>query len=295
MKDLVKPDLLNGFVDFSRQLLETRDYDPHYFTLKELCELRCYNESLTYDFLTTFNGFYHFESADIFYKDQTTNPANMKYGKNRRGFMGNERVRDFLRGTQRVKREILEAREDGHRGWQKIYFLFSSVSGCGPWSAYYMTDLMKVILRKRITAPNFGNLVDLKAKRGPIAGISFLTGVPVERIAGNDYLQQSVYNEILRAGAPYAGMEEMESVLCGYMSLQKGTYYVGRDIDRQLMMIPEGDNDWWRARRKAFLPETLGELNDWKAVRKEKMGIFEKNKRWFGFERNDLENNLHCG
>jgi hypothetical protein len=75
-------------------------------------------------------------------------------------------------------------------------------------------------------------------------------------------------------------MEEFESILCNYLSLYKKSYYVGRDIDRQIPMMEGLDWRWWNARERYFPEEILGEKNGWTGIRKELMGTFERNKIW---------------
>lgn len=278
--ELVKPELLSDFADFSRQMIETRDYDPNYFAVKGVAESRGYDESATYDFCVTFNGFYHFKSADSYFQDPRQDVKLLNYGKSRRGFMGNEKVKTFLWGMKELKKFVLNNQVEGIRGWNQIYWAFSAVPGCGPWSAFYLTDMMKVILGKKITSPNFGHLIYEKANRGPNSGICFLTGLSIDRVAGNEELHQKVYHETLEAGAPWSGMEEMESVLCNFLSLHKKSYYVGRDIDRQLPMLAGLGEEWFAARSKYFPAEALGEIGGWTGIRKELMGTYERNKSW---------------
>jgi hypothetical protein len=271
------------FAAFARQMLETRDFDPNYFAVKGVVEARGYDLRTAYDFCVTFNGFYNFGSADRFFKDPNLDPAALPFGTSRRGFRGNRKVFAFIDGMRSLRPLVMaycmSSAPPDYR-WSSIYNALLQVPGCGHWSAYYVTDMMKVVLGFKISAPDFGFLGSSPNMTGPTAGIALLTGRPLERVHGDVPLHQAVFAETVELGVPWTGMEEMESVLCNYLSLRKGRYYCGRDIDRQIPMMQGLGPEWWEARRKFFPAECLGELNGWSGIRKELMGTFDPEKRW---------------
>ncbi len=75
----------------------------------------------------------------------------------------------------------------------------------------------------------------------------------------------------------------LETSLCAYKKLFFKTRYVGYYIDRQLeelvkmqKLAPIGA-DWnllWHFRPEHFDHRAVGELNDWRGIRKERMGYF---------------------
>lgn len=261
------------FSDFSRQLLETKDIDPQYYSLRGVSDLRGYTIQDRYEFCCIYYGFNHIASADRFFEDRTIDPILLSYGKNRRGFRGNRKVLEFINGALHLRPLILKLRT-----WEQIYESFLLVRGCGPWSAYCLTETMKIVVGLPITAPDFGTVKSSKNKTGPIAGLELLTGIPMARLS-DPRLHQEVYLESLER-VDWNGKEEMESALCNYMSLVKKTYYVGRDIDRQIPALQSARKEWWQAREIYFPYALLGEKNGWSGPRKELMGTFEMLKVW---------------
>jgi hypothetical protein len=272
------------FAAFARQMLDTRDFDPNYFAVKGVVEARRYSERQAYDFCVTFNGFYHFGSADAFFKaGDYLKVEEMPYGTSRRGFRGNRRVLAFIDGMKALRPFVLNTCMSPlgpEQKWRAVYNTLLEVPGCGHWSAYYITDMMKVVLGYQLSAPDFGFLGSSPNMTGPTAGIALLTGRPLERVHGDVPLHQDVFSETVELGVPWTGMEEMESVLCNYLSLTKKRYYVGRDIDRQIPMMQGLGAEWWAARERYFPAELLGERHGWTGIRKELMGTFDPSKQW---------------
>jgi hypothetical protein len=265
----LKPELKEQLFDFCRQMLATRDYDPNYFAVKGFCESNGLGEEERYEFCFIFNGFYHFGSADRYWKDRSLNPAKLAYGKSRRGFNGTEKIRDFISCGRKLQPDVFAERYGGEAGWARMYEKLLSVPGCGHWSAYYLCDMMKVVLGFKIAAPNLGFLSSSSENRGPMSGLRFITGIPEAVLRKDTSIHRAVYREMLE-GVPFEGMEQFESLLCNFLSLHKKTYYVGRDIDRQMAMMEGLGDDWWGARTKYFPRQLLGEFNGWS-----RMGTFE--------------------
>lgn len=274
MRRLIKEQYRDQLFDFCRQMLQTRDYDPNYFAVKGFCEESGMTEDEKFEFCFVFNGFYHFGSAEAFYFNRGLDVSKMKYGKSRRGFMGNNKVRDFIASGRSLKPFIFQNMTGGKSAWKRTYDRLLSVPGCGHWSAYYLCDMFKVILGFDITAPDLGFLSSNTENRGPISGLRFLTGIPEDVLREDVSLHVAIYEETLD-GVPFEGMEQFESILCNFLSLHKNMYYVGRDIDRQIQMMSGLGPKWWNARRRYFPQELLGETNGWDGIRKDRMGKFE--------------------
>lgn len=276
---LLKAELKPELFDFCRQMLVTRDYDPNYFAVKGFSENVGLTWDQTYEFCFIFNGFYHFGSAARFLADPSIDVSKVEYGRSRRGFRGNSKVRNFIEAGRSLKAHILKHRDGGEAGWMEIYTMLLGIQGCGHWSAYYLCDMFKVILGFRISSPNVGFLSSDSSNRGPLSGLAFITGLPETTLRRHAGLHRSIYNEMLE-GVPFEGMEQFESLLCNYLSLHKGTYYVGRDIDRQIGMMKGLGPEWWTARARYFPDELLGEKHGWSGIRDELMGKFEPGKVW---------------
>lgn len=277
---MLRPELKEQLFDFCRQMLVTRDYDPNYFAVKGWAENVGLSWDETYEFCFAFNGFYHFGSAESFWRDRSIDVSKLPYGRSRRGFRGNDKVLSFIRGGNELKRHILLHRDGGERGWASIYEMLLNIPGCGHWSAFYLCDMFKVILGFQITSPNVGFLTSDSGNRGPLSGLRFITnGLSEFKLLKTPALHRRIYEEMLE-GVPFEGMEQFESILCNFLSLQKGSYYVGRDIDRQIGMMEGLGPEWWNARAKYFPDELLGEKHGWTGIRDELMGKFEPGKVW---------------
>lgn len=276
---MLKTELKPQLFDFCNQMLVTRDYDPNYFAVKGFCE----NVGLTwdqmYEFCFIFNGFYHFKSAATYLNDPSVDVRSLAYGRSRRGFMKNQKVVSFIRSGIELKPHILKWRLGRELGWERIYELLLKIPGCGHWSAFYICDMFKVVLGFDITSPNLGFLSSESENRGPMSGLRFITGIEETVLRREPKLHRYVYDEMLE-GVPFEGMEQFESLLCNFLSLHKKTYYVGRDIDRQIAMMQGLGPEWWTARARYFPDELLGEKYGWTGIRKEKMGTFEPGKVW---------------
>lgn len=275
---IIVPKHRDLFPDFCRQMIETKDVDPSYYTIKGVIEERKYSEADAFRYFVTYAGFYWFKSADDFFKDPKLDCTKLTYGTARRGFRGSDKVRTFIGACVALRPFILSERHKGEMGWKSIYKSLLSVPGCGPWGAFNITDMTKVILGRDITSPDFGQLSSGNTT-GPIAGLSLITGIDVSKIFNNDRLQRQIYEEA-STRVKFSGMEEMESCLCNYMSLFKEKYYVGRDIDRQIPALAGVPEEFFTARKRYFPKALLGEEKGWYGVRKELLGTHEFGKVW---------------
>jgi hypothetical protein len=96
-----------------------------------------------------------------------------------------------------------------------------------------------------------------------------LTGQPWKRCATDVMLQRQLLLECRDRGVPFNGLDQLETALCDFNSLCKGTYYVGHDIDQQMDQLKNLGREWWDARKAAFPSGYLGEVSGWPGVRKE--------------------------
>ena len=84
----------------------------------------------------------------------------------------------------------------------------------------------------------------------------------------------------------------LETSLCAYKKLFFATRYAGYYIDRQLqelktMQSMNPDIDWsifWQARKECFFEKSLGELNGWSGIRKDKMKYFLNTGKFLDYE-----------
>lgn len=81
----------------------------------------------------------------------------------------------------------------------------------------------------------------------------------------------------LAANGIYVNLFQLQVLLCEYRESLNGSYYPGKSIDEDLEYMRVAEKRWpilikeiYRARKKLFKPETLGELSGWNGPRKNK-------------------------
>jgi hypothetical protein len=95
-----------------------------------------------------------------------------------------------------------------------------------------------------------------------------VTGEDWRECATNVELQRWLLGECLNAGVVFKGLEQMETTLCDFNSMCGGRFYVGADIDTQMVHLKDASKGLWKA-RAAFPDEYRGEKGGWVGPRKE--------------------------
>lgn len=161
----------------------------------------------------------------------------------------------------------------GERGWTAIRSQFLSIKGNGSWASYKWADLMKNTHGFKIRANDLGAGGGSETA-GPIPGLARLTGLPWKRCCRDGLLHRAILKQSRLFGSELESLDELETALCDFNSMSKGTYYVGHDIDVQMENIPRGETELWRARAAAIPSFARGECGGWFGVNRERKFIY---------------------
>lgn len=270
--------LFEDFCTFARAQIESGDIDPMYPLLRASYEDEALEEEIALWRTLLYVTWYHLGTANRMWqrapepRPLTEDEVNgLPTGVERRGFRGNVLAVRFVNGVLDAAPVGLSAwvrsLGDGESGWDRVRSELQMVSFAGPWASYKWADLLKNVHGLPLRASDIG-VGGKGEKTGPIPGMVRLTGEPWQECANNVGLQRDLLKRGLAAGVPFGGLDQLETALCDFNSLCKGTYYVGHDIDVQQEHLKGQRNDLWRARR-VFRSKYRGELSGWNGVRPE--------------------------
>lgn len=269
----------SNFLYFVRSQLFTGDYDAHIPFIKELCSDLDLNieERLWIAFL--YMGYYTEGSMYIAFSKKMvrnrklTPPDDLPITTQRRNLYGGR--------IQRHWEELHEITSlsdwlGQSSSWSELMELVGSVYGNGRWAKYTTSELL-VCVSDLEHEPDSFEILD---SSGPKKGLSYLGLGPGEESA------ELVHNKLSREGIDIP-FSQLESLLCDWAGMNKGTFYAGRNIDRQQGRILQVEeklgtklDKLWEIRSKVFPPETLGELNGWEGIDKERLKTYrDKNKK----------------
>ena len=159
----------------------------------------------------------------------------------------------------------------GEPGWVAVCREMCSLPQGGPWTAYKFADLLKHVHGAAITAPDVG-VGGMRENAGPVSGLVALTGLSWRECANNVQLQRDMLARARAEGVPLNGLDQLETALCDFNSLLKGTYYAGHDIDVQMEHLPPVAGLW---EARAVFPDAYrGELGGWAGVRNERKSVY---------------------
>lgn len=270
------------FCDFAKAQLSSRDIDPMYPVLKSYFDSLNLSQAERIWRLAVFVAFYHIGSAYAVWErypsltEVSLDP--LATGIERRGFRGNRLAEANLNALLYASAGDLQGwlERAVSEGWDSVRLAYEQIPYNGVWASYKWADLVKHVLGYPLEASDIG--VGGNGKNaGPIPGMVLLTGRPWEECAKDKGLQAALLHDTKAAGVPFAGFDQLETALCDFNSLYKGSYYVGHDIDMMMLQLPEGAA-LWQARRSVIPSQYLGEINGWKGVRKE-LKTYYKEKR----------------
>ena len=288
---------LRDFARFGRALILSGDMDPQFLILKHVYEELELDRNTALWFTCVYLLYYHLGSAvqawkrypepDIVRKKDWNN--DLPYFKQRRCFRGNNHARNQINTIVKISDGDLAAWVDnlvgdgGEDGWARVREAASEIPYHGPWSSYKLCDLLAFVHNYDISAPDIGTKPGATA--GPIAGLRSLTGLSWERCANDNQLHRDLLKMIQDLDVPTNRLDILESMLCDWQSLINGRYYLFHDIDRDLAQLETADKNnkytklLYKARYKIFDKRALGELNDWKSVRKGLNSVYRDRRR----------------
>ena len=153
--------------------------------------------------------------------------------------------------------------------WAQLNEQLVTIDGNGRWAAYKTAELFQKVAQVPMIAADAGH----RYSSGPRKGLELLypdlpTGQDPDTIAHLDKLTAELSTEL---GEP--DLAQVETSLCDFHSLTKGTYYLGHDIDAMLAQlldphVPDSTHrDVWQARAYAFDSSLLGEVRGWAGPR----------------------------
>ena len=277
--------VLQSFCRFAKAHIESGDIDPTYPVLKAVQEASGFDIDQALWSTLLYVTWYNLGSAWKVLKviprmptaiDAKLTTWRLPTGTERRGFRGNDLPWQHLNAViQHVRTHggslsswvMFVAHQGGKAGWREVRQHFQAFPYGGNWSSYKWADLLKHVHGYAITADDIG-VGGGGATAGPVPGMVRVTGQDWKRCATDVVLQQELHDECVRRGVPFNGLDQLETALCDFNSLCKGSYYVGHDIDTQMEHIKELDAIWWESRAKVFAPRYLGEVGGWFGVRK---------------------------
>lgn len=274
--------LFRDFCRFARAQIMSGDIDPTYPVLK-----RVYSHDHGADANAAlwrtllYVGWYHLDSAQKVWRIfQTPAEWRARYeslpvlptGIERRGVRGEAglpRVASFINGVLDASRGDLSGwlllateRRTPEDGWRAVRALLEAVPYAGPWASFKWADLLKNVHGLPIDAPDIG-VGGGGETSGPVPGMVRLTGLPWQECAGTPAHQRRLLSEAREAGVPFGGLDQLETALCDFNSLCRGSYYCGHDIDMQQTTLPPSMS----YARDVFPARYRGELMGWTGVR----------------------------
>lgn len=280
MTDIVNKALWGDFKRFAKGQIVSGDLDPTYPLLASI--LSGVDDATAVWRTLLFVATYHLGSAeqlwsavptpkDIIGLPERLKRMNLPTGTERRCFRG--QPAPLAQHIKALADEdmvglLLDLRGH-HRGadlWRAIRVVFQRVPYGGPWSSYKVADLLKHVHAFDATAPDLG-IGGGGETSGPIPGLVRLTGLPWAIAANNVGLHERLLARAVDEGVPFRGLDQLETALCDFNSLCKGTYYVGHDIDDQMSKLNGLGLRWWDARGRIFPEPMLGERNGYFGVR----------------------------
>jgi hypothetical protein len=195
-------------------------------------------------------------------------PADLKIAILRRNLYGGRITQHF--------QELYKIRSftkwlHGVKKWPDLIKKLKTIYGNGNWAAYTTAETLVTVADLDIQADETGFVNNT----GPRKALELLGFEPSERgVLG--LLAK------LRDYGVDVPVQLLETVMCYWQNLQKGKFYIGRSIDRQQNQIEYAEEAGvdcdclWEARRKVFRLETLGEVNGWPGLDKERLKHYKR-------------------
>jgi hypothetical protein len=282
--------VFRDFCTFARAQIESGDLDPTYPVLRaHYADCRLPEETALWRTIL-YVTWYSLRSAERVWLDyrvpQPLPPLEgLPTGVERRGFRGNAAASAHVNDVFALAAEhgglspwLRGAADRG--GWAEVRAAYQAVRGAGPWASYKLADLLAHVHGFRITAPDLG-VGGGSETAGPIPGMVRVTGYDWKRCSRDIDLQNELLLRCVRCGVPFSGLDQLETALCDFNSLAKGSYYVGHDIDLQQAHLAGCTAGLWEARR-VFADAWRGECGGWGGVRKERKAVYRDTGRILG-------------
>ena len=243
------------FIAFTRLQLSTGDYDAHIPFLKSLSSHMCDEDRAWLGLL--YMAFYNEASA---WMSMTQRGTLYPIEQQRRNLYGG-RIHGHL-AELRVRCPWAE-RLRACRSWRDLRRIIEKVPGNGRWASYTTAELLMNLLELPIMPDSY----EILESSGPQRGLRFLGLEPSE------FNCALVMGKLEQEGIELS-VSQLESILCDWAGMNKGTFYAGRNIDRQqgridkvmkLIRDDEAFHELWLA-REVFPDASRGERCGWLGI-----------------------------
>lgn len=263
------------FLDFVALQLETGDYDAHIPFLTNLVKDGGYSPETAMWLGLLYMAYYQEGSMWVAFNRpgvrsrKTRPPLTLPITQQRRNLYGGK-IELHLNDLH-AKPSLTEWLGDC-ADWTSLLRSVRSVWGNGRWASYTTSELL-THLGGPAVEPSCYDVLD---SSGPKKGLKALGLEPSEASA------EAVRGVLAANGMPVP-MSVLESLLCDWAGMNKGTFYAGRNIDRQQGRILDVERKLgcrltklWQVRLKTFPHNTLGELHGWEGIDKQRLKAYTR-------------------
>lgn len=266
--------MLSDFYKFARLCCACGDYDPFHPLLRKIEKDMDVEDALWFSCL--YIAYYNPGSAWVVFNGHN----RLEYGDKplpietaRRNLFGGRIYRHLEDLTTKVKscgslHKFFTQGFDGNprHDWDTLRQTIGTVYGCGRWAEYTFAEILQKVNGFDVVPTDMGN----EGSTGPRNGLILLMGEATNTSARKLYNLGAKY---IKPTIPWFDYAILESLACDFNSINKGKYYLGRDIDRQQHRIQKAEKvvgyelpELWAARKKALPHKYLGELNGWVGI-----------------------------
>lgn len=287
--------LNRDFLELVERQFATADFDAVHPTHLYLIERFKLDREQAVWLVMLYMGFYNEGSAWAAFSqsDPFTVPPVFRIERNRRNLYGG-RVRDHFQALADGARaygsgyEFLTQEFDDDspaENWRRLLGTLRGVYGNGRWAAFTTADHLHKVCKLPVRPTDIENA----GSSGPADGLRRAFGLTASSTldAKDDLehlneLAEQALDAILTyvdVKVPYlddghVDMGMVESVLCDWSGLARGSYYSGRNIDRMQARIVDVMTSFnigkldvlWEAREAVFDRRHLGEFNGWAGI-----------------------------
>jgi hypothetical protein len=270
---------MDDFIYFCRLQLDTGDYDAHIPFLKELSDGMHYEEAARLGFL--YMAYYNEASAYLAHTNFRGYPhLDLPTEVQRRNLYSKEQMQMHLAHLEDYGPWEVQLRACG--SWEDLLSKIADIYGNGRWAAYTTSELLMHLLCLPVEPTSF----EILMSSGPRQGLGWLGYCETEESA------HEVHNIMQVELGVDIHLSQMESLLCDWAGMCKGTFYAGRNIDRQQGRIVKvarlvrdrgGDHSVLQrlleVRRAVFPADSLGENNGWCGIDKARLKVYKETRR----------------
>ena len=287
-------DVWGDIVEFGRWHVESRDIDPVYPVLRDLCDRRDVDAESRLWLLFCYVAFYDLASGLTVW-EMTGTPdkldrvdvadacdrlpkATERRGHRRPGFAYRHLQSVAAHGRAHGSLWSLVTSgfgDDPEHNWLRLQDTLMQIHGNGRWAAYKSGELMMEIADLPVRPTDAGNAWSSGPRKGLALLFDPVEGNGADAIAQLDAQVDATLAAFADAGLPLR-VEQVETILCDFASMDAGRFYVGHDIDHLQHQIEHAPalseslrEDLWVARERTIDAQWRGEAAGWTGPRKD--------------------------